>query len=448
MNITLDKFQPRPYQIPIIDAIENKGYRNVIAILPRRAGKDIVALNIAIRMALRRTCTIYYIFPTYAQAKKAIFDGITIDGSPMLDYIPREVIQSSNSNEMKVRLINGSIIQWVGSDNADSLVGTNPFLCIFSEFAIQDPTASKLLRPVLAANGGIQLYISTPRGKNSFYDLYQMAQQSPDWFTYKLTLDDTKHIPLEEIEKDRKEGIMSEELIQQEYYTSFVQGVEGSYYKSALDRMRTNYQIGIVPWNSGQPVHTAWDLGMRDSTAIIFFQLLGATINIIDYFEHSKEGLEYYAKIIQLKPYIYGKHIAPHDIAIKEWAAGMSRIEKARHLGINFIVAPRLSIEDGIEAVRSVLSRTYIHEVNAAKLVRALENYKQEYDHKLKIYAPRPSHDWSSHAADCMRYLAISLPKIQDSGNAQALEERYQKIVYGGNQTNMPAIFRTDLPQY
>lgn len=447
MNIVLDAFKPRDYQKPLVKALEVDKYRHLIAIWPRRAGKDILALNLAIRMALRKVIIVYYIFPTYTHAKKAVFDGIDISGKPMLDFIPKELIASCNSQEMKIRLINGSIIQWVGSDNADSLVGTNPYLCIFSEFAIQDPTAAKLLRPVLAANGGIQLYISTPRGKNHFFDLYQMASKSPDWFTNKLTLNDTKHIPLEEVERDRREGIMSEELIQQEYYTSFVQGVEGSYYRSVLDRMRTNYQIGIVPWNSGQPVHTSWDIG-RDMTSIILFQLIGSTVNIIDCIENSKEGLEYYVKILQAKPYVYGKHIGPHDIAVKEWAAGMSRIEKARDLGINFVIAPRLSIEDGIEAVRSILSRTYIHEINCAKLLKALENYRQEYDHKLQVYSAKPLHDWSSHMSDSMRYLAISLHLVQQTSNAKALDERFEKVMMGASQQHLPKIFRTDVPQY
>src|SRR5690606_26118990 len=175
---------------------------------------------------------------------------------------------------------------------------TNPQGVVFSEYALQDPRAYQFIRPILAANQGWALFISTPRGKNHLWELYNIAEQSPEWFCYKLTLDDTKHIPIEEIEKERQEGIMSEDLIQQEYYTSFTMGVEGSYYAKYLDKMKLNKQIGQVPWESSLLVNTAWDIGFRDSTTIIFYQIAGQTIRIIDCYDNNKEGLEHYKSIL------------------------------------------------------------------------------------------------------------------------------------------------------
>src|SRR5689334_2712155 len=117
MDIQLSKFYPRKYQEPILDAIENKGYKRVLAILPRRAGKDICGWNLAIRAALMKPQVIYYIFPSYAQGKKVIWDSITNAGERFLDFIPKETIHSINSQEMKVRFINDSLLQIVGSDN-------------------------------------------------------------------------------------------------------------------------------------------------------------------------------------------------------------------------------------------------------------------------------------------------------------------------------------------
>ena len=301
--IRLNRFVPRPYQLPIFDAIENKGYKRVLVILPRRAGKDISAFNLVIRQALRKVGVYYYIFPTYSQAKKVIWDSMTNDGDRFLDYIPPEIIESKNSQEMKIRFKNGSLIQLVGSDNFDSLMGTNPRGVVFSEYALQDPRAYQFIRPILVANDGWALFLSTPRGKNHLWELYNIAKESPHWFCLKLTIEDTEHIPLYEIEKEKAEGIMSDDLIQQEYYTSFELGVEGAYYTKYLDRMRTKGQIGVVPWEAGFKVHTAWDLGVRDSTCIIFFQTIGQTVRIIDYYEKNKEGLEHYVKVIQNKPY-------------------------------------------------------------------------------------------------------------------------------------------------
>lgn len=445
--IKLNKFKPRDYQLPIFDALENKHYRRVLAILPRRAGKDICGFNLCIRAALAKIGVYYYIFPTYSQAKKVIWDSITNSGMRFLDYIPEELIYSKNSQEMKIRFVNGSLLQLVGSDNYDSLMGTNPRGVVFSEYALQDPRAYQFIRPILAANDGWALFLSTPRGKNHLWELYQIAQNSPQWFCYKLTIEDTHHIPLYEIEREKAEGIMSDDLIQQEYYTSFTMGVEGSYYAKYLDNMRIKGQIGMVPWENAFKVHTAWDLGIRDSTTIIFFQTIGQTVRLIDCYENSKEGLEHYIKIVDQKPYTYGKHIAPHDIQVREFTSGMSRIEKARQLGITFTVAANLAVEDGIESVRSCLAKSWIDEKACAPLLRALGNYRQEYDIKKRIYKSQPLHDWSSHFADCMRYLAISLPKTRDGLSPEDLEKRYREAVYGEN-SNMPAVFRDDLPQY
>lgn len=450
-RIKLDRFKLRDYQIPIADALENKGYRKIISIMPRRAGKDICAFNLMIRAALRKVGVYFYVFPTYSQARKVIWDSITNDSMRFLSFIPDELIERTNSQEMKIWLINGSLIQLVGSDNYDGLVGTNPKGCVFSEYALQDPRAYQFIRPILTANDGWALFITTPRGKNHAFELFQIASNSPDWFAYKLTIDDTQHIPYSEIEKEKAEGIMSEDLILQEYYCSWDMGVEGAYYSKYLDRMRVKGQIGIVPHENGFKVNTAWDLGVRDSTSIIFFENVGQTVRIIDYYENSKVGLEHYVNVLNQKAqsegYVYGKHIAPHDIAVKEFGTGMTRLEKARQLGIKFIVAPNISIEDGIEAVRSTLGKVWIDERNCSQLVKALENYRQEYDAKRKVYKPQPLHNFASHAADAMRYLCVSLPKTRDGLSAEELDKRYMEAMYGSN-SNMPSVFRDDLPRY
>jgi len=290
-QIHLNRFKPRPYQLPFFDAVENKGYRRVLLIWPRRAGKDIAAFNLAIRAALKKVQVIYYIFPTYNQGRKVLFDSITNTGERILDFIPSTLIASTNHQELKIKLLNGSIIQVVGSDNYDSLMGTNPQLCIFSEYALQDPRAYQYIRPILTANDGIAVFLSTPRGRNHLYDLFQVASNSDDWFCQKLTVLDTGHINLHEIEREKHLGEMSEDMIQQEYYTSWDLGVEGSYYARYIDRMRTKGQISVVPWENGFPVHSAWDIGVRDNTSIIMFQIIGMSIRIIDCYENSKVGL-------------------------------------------------------------------------------------------------------------------------------------------------------------
>ncbi len=443
ISARLNEFKPRPYQLPILKALDEK-FKRVLAILPRRAGKDITALNYVIRKMWEEPGVYYYIFPTYAQAKKVIWDSITNDGKRMLDYFPKELVTQLNAQEMKIRMRNKdgtqSLFQLIGSDNYDSLMGTNPRGCVFSEYALQDPMAYQYLRPILTANEGWALFISTPRGKNHLWQLAQLAQQSPDWFYIQLSIEDTEHIPMEEIEKERREGLLSEDMIQQEYYCSFDMGVEGSYYSRYIDVCKREQRIGDQPWENGFKVHTAWDIGVRDHTAIIFFQTIGQTVRIIDCYENSKHGIEHYAEILASKPYLYGTHIAPHDIRVKEWGSGITRFEKARQLGIKFVVADELTIPDGIEASRTLFSKIWIDEKKCKPLIDALENYRQEYDHKRKIYKPRPLHDSNSHFADAFRYLAVSLPKTRDGLSPESLEKRYQESLHG-SQGNLPKFF-------
>jgi len=857
-EVKLDQFKWRDYQLPLLDALENKKYKRALAIFPRRAGKDLVAFNYVIRCAIRKVGVYFILYPTYSQGRKTLWDSMTNDGIRFLDFIPPELIESTNATEMKIRLKNQSLIQVVGSDDPDRLVGTNAIGMVFSEYALQDPRGYQLLRPILTANDGWALFIScvspdtlvvtenglsrisslsssreeysdfnknifglggfhnatdfyyggkqktlvitlfsgyriectpvhklwtgsewkpssefkvgdllpvqygqeiwgkglefpeislkrdcfskwdldnrgpdeaffyllglihadgsydknkvtitkkkdqqvidflhdygfstykdkihhhlnsrvfclflewldfkhgarkktfsdklfqlskpqmrfflqglfdgdgtsnsspakcgaikltstcltflrdlqvvllnfgivssihsefknptqrvkvssiihnleicgffaykfyteigfrlerkqknfayvgkntkqdsgniypvdisrlnvyklyasevsnpsrisrrkisklnsrnphpylsellneklfyspiksieesesevfdfvipdthsffsngfishnTPRGHNHCYELYQIAMANPkNWFCSKLSVIDTGHISLEAIEREKQSGEMSEDLIQQEYYCSFDLGIEGSYYSRYIDKMRLKGQIGIVPFESGFKVFSSWDIGVRDSTTIIFYQSIGTTVRIIDCYENSKVGLEHYIKILNEKSselgYIYGRHFAPHDIAVKEWGTGMTRIEKAKQLGVTFTLVPNISIEDGIEACRSSFSKVWMDEVRCKPLIKALENYRQEYDIKKKVYKTTALHDWSSHFADAYRYLIISLPKTRDGLSAEDLNRRYQEAMYG-DQGSLPAMFRDDMPKY
>jgi hypothetical protein len=332
---------------------------------------------------------------------------------------------------MKIELINGSYIQICGSDSIDSLVGTNAQGIVYSEFALQDERAYQYLRPVLAANDGWVIFESTPRGKNHFWNLYNLAKNSTEYYLSHLTLDDTQHISVDEIEKDIQQGVMSRDMANQEYWTSFDLGVEGSYYSKYLNKMRLNGQISQVPWEPAFKVHVSYDLGMRDSCVLLFFQVIGQTVRIIDVEEHNGKGLEFYAKLLGEKEYSYGRHFFPHDVAVRELGTGMSRIEKLRSLGIKAEIAPNLPIVDGIEAVRSTLPKIWIDEKKGEKFIRAIDQYRKEYDNVKKIYKDHPLHDWSSDYADSLRYLCLCLPKTKNGMSAQDIENTYLSVKYG-----------------
>ena len=242
--------------------------------------------------------------------------------------------------------------------------------------------------------------------KNAFYDIYELAKKDENWLALLLSVDDTKLISESELEDARK--VMTEDEFEQEWYCSFTAAIKGAYYDEVLREAREQGRIGRVPYERGALVDTYWDLGIGDATAIGFFQSIGKENRLIDYYEQSGVGLAHYAKVLQDKGYVYGVHVAPHDIEVKELGSGQSRLEMAKDLGIRFEVAPKLSIDDGINAVRTRFNTLWIDENKCSQFLNALSLYRKEWDDKRGEFKPKPLHDWTSHAADMLRYWAVS----------------------------------------
>ena len=352
--------------------------------------------------------------PTYSQAKKVIWDSTTNDGMRILDYIPEEIIAQKNQQEMKIRLTNGSLFQLIGSDNIDSLMGTNPKIVIFSEYALQTPDAWDFIRPILKINKGYAIFISTPRGRNHFYDLYRMAEVQDDWWAQTLTYKDTGILTDEDIKKEIAEG-MSDELAEQEYNCSFDRGVDGAFYAKIITKMRNEDRIISIPYDPYKLVHCAFDLGWDDSTAVIFFQLDGQMIKIIDCEEKSNTTLAVWKSILMDRGYRYGTYLFPHDVEhVDGLFTGLTRKELLEDMQIPVTVVPKSFIVDGIEGTKSLLSsRIMINSQKCMPLIKSIENYHREWDEKKKVYQNKPHHDWSSHYADALRYLSEGLCLIQ-----------------------------------
>ncbi len=373
--------------------------------------------------------------PSYAQAKKVIWDSVTNDGMRILDYFPSEIVAQKNAQEMKIRLKNGSLFQLIGSDNIDSLMGTNPKIVIFSEYALQDPLAWDYIRPILRVNHGYAIFISTPRGRNHFYDIFRTAETTDGWFHERLSIDDTLVLTHDDIEKERKDG-MSEELIQQEFYCSFDRGVEGSYYNKLLSAMEE--RVTNLSYDPYKPVFTAWDLGYDDSTSIIFFQLSGTDVRLIDCEEHSTRTLAWYKDLLDKKPYKYGMHFFPHDVEqVDGLATGCTRREFLEELGISVTTVPKISIIDGIESVKALMSsRLYIDKDKCQPLLKSIGHYHREWDDKKKVYRDKPYHDWSSHYSDALRYLAVGLSKITGLNKSLESDMKAVRAFWGGNEVS------------
>jgi len=336
---------------------------------------------------------------------------------------------------MKITFVNGSTWQVVGSDNYSALIGSAYLGVVFSEYALSNPNAYAFLRPILAENGGWALFISTPRGRNHFHKLFLGAEKSDGWFAEHLSAETTGHIKSEVLANELAEMIdeRGEEegkaLYEQEYLCSWDAAIPGAYYSRLLATATKEERVTNVPYDPAFPVYTAWDLGIGDSTAIWFAQMIGREMRVIDFYEASGVGLDHYAKVIKDKPYSYERHILPHDVMASELGTGTTRFETLRKLGIRSEVLPASRVDDGISAVRMLLPRCWFDKTKCEKGLNALAQYQREWDEKAKSYKPRPLHDWTSHASDAFRYLAVGTerfrPEKRDRNRPQMANTEY-----------------------
>jgi phage terminase large subunit len=406
-------YTPRPYQMGLWSAMIDDKKKRAIYVWHRRAGKDLLALNRILYSAMFEAVgTYWHIFPSYAQGAKSVWQETNSEGRKYIDYIPQELIAKKNEKELKITLKNGSIYQIVGSDNPDSLRGAGIKGAVFSEYAEQDPRAWGTIQPMLLENNGWAMFNFTPKGQNHAYELYKMAQKMPDvWHSEIKTAEETGVFTSEQLEQVKAE-ILSEgktlDFFNQEFLCSFNNPIEGAYYSKIIDDLDKQGRIGDYPHNPALPVFTFWDLGVGDATTIWFAQFVGNEIRIIDYIEDNNRGLDSYIKEVKDKTYIYEQHYAPHDIQIREFTNGKSRLETAYELGLRFMIAPKLSIDDGINAVRSILPKCFFNEATTRRGLLTLKNYKKEFDNKNNTFKLQPKHDWASHGADAFRYLAVS----------------------------------------
>lgn len=419
----IDDFVPRSYQAELIKALYQDKKRKACIVWCRRAGKDMIAWHLAIWQCLQKTCQVFYVFPTQQQARSAIWAGITIAGKTFLDYIPKTAIAKTNEARMEVHFKNGSILSLKGSNNYDSLRGTNPYMCIFSEYAYQDPRVFQLfLSPVLKANMGICVFISTPMGRNHFYELFQIASNSSEWYVDYKTVEDIGHMDVNEIKAEVARGEISEDDMLQEYYCSWDRGIAGAIFGKLIHKCSLDERIGFVPYESSQLVHTAWDLGWDDHTAIIFFQVVGQMVRIIDCYEDRQKDLAHYAQIIYERGYTYGTHFLPHDSKQHALQTGQTRIQVLEDLGLNVEVLPRKSLVDRLEDGKCIFARAWFDEQKTSSLRKSLENYRRQWDDKLSRYKETPVHDWASHFSDAWTYMAGAI-RDHTFGNKMTQED-------------------------
>ena len=395
-----------------IRAFHDRKERFAIIVAHRRFGKTVAAINDLIRSCFeidRPNVRVAYIAPYLSQAKAVAWDYA-------LEFT-RDIPEIKvNHSELRIDFLNGARFRLFGADNYNAMRGLYFDAVVLDEMADFPASAwSNVIRPALADRRGSATFISTPKGKNEFWELWHEAQDDPNWFTAMLKASQTSILDQEELDEARR--TMGDDRYEQEFECSFEAAIQGAYYAKEMKEATEDGRITRVPYDRAASVITAWDLGIGDSTAIWFAQFVGQEIRIIDYYENSGVGLDHYAKVLLDKEYHYEQHILPHDVQVKELGTGKSRLETLDALGIrNIEIAPKLAVEDGIQAARSMIPRCWFDESKCTRGIEALRQYRRDFDERLKTWRGRPLHDWTSHGADAFRYLAVGYKPAADWG--------------------------------
>ena len=430
MQVTIpNNWVPMEHQLPVWTKMQG-GTKRAALCWHRRAGKDSFAINYLATCAMQKVGVYWHMLPSATQARKVIWNGIDRNGRKVIDQaVPMAIRKKTHDQEMYIELINGSVIQMVGSDNFDSLVGANPVGVVFSEYAIANPAAWAYIRPMLAENGGWAIFISTPRGHNHFHRMFKLNADAPNWFCEMRDIDQTFRedgspiITQEILQEERREG-MEESLLQQEYYVSWEGGLQGAYYTEEINDIRTN-RMGFYAADPRKYAMTAWDIGVRDKTAIGVFMAHPETGHpiLMDAYEDRNKGLPHYIKHVRQWPYNFHYHFGPHDLKKTEFTNNQQVCDTAYDLGINFEVLPKGDLASGIDNTRAFLKVLHVNEnENTLHVMDMLSAYRREFDDKNNIFKDKPVHDYASDSADMIRYAAQAWdPMLLNTNTARNL---------------------------
>lgn len=406
----------RWYQRGLYEYLVNTPSPRAVEIAHRRWGKDEVVLDAECELAHKRVGTYWHCLPEYAQARKALWTAVNAHtGKRRIDEaFPPAIRESTSEQEMFIRLKCGSTWQLIGSDRYDSTVGSGPVFIGYSEWALANPSAWAYHRPMLEENGGGAAFITTPRGRNHAKTMYDMAKANDRWFAELSTVLDTGALTQEQLDESLKEyiALYGEDLgraqYEQEYLCSFNAAVIGAFYAREMLAVRTENRLAEIEPMPGRPVHTAWDLGVEDSTAIWWFQIVGQQLRILDYYVAHGYGVDHYAEVVKSKPWLRGIDFVPHDAKVRQWGVpgARTRVESMIAEKLNPQLVPMSTDMDGHQAVRKTLPLCVFHPRTEAEGMAALESYHREWDDELKTYRLKAEHDWSSHGAKAFQYLS------------------------------------------
>ena len=390
----------------VFEDFHDRTERWAVIVAHRRAGKTVLCINDLIYKALiegKEDGRYAYIAPYYSQAKSIAWDYLLRYSQP--------VLAKANQSELWIELVTGARIRLLGAENCDALRGNYLDGVVMDEFADMKPSIwGAVVRPLLSDRKGWATFIGTPKGHNAFWEVYNNATKDPNWKVKVLRASQTGILDKAELEDAAK--AMTEDQYLQEFECDFESAILGAYYGKEMRQLTDQGRILDIEYDPLFPVHTAFDLGYSDDTAIWFFQVVHGEIRCLDYHSSNGQPVAFYAGIIQARQeergYVYGTHWLPHDARAKTLSSNRSVIEQlGDKIPLKSIkIVPNLKLQDGIQASRLALTRTWFdHKCNDG--IECLRQYQREYDEDKKVFRDKPRHDWTSHGADAFRYLSI-----------------------------------------
>jgi hypothetical protein len=403
LNIDLG-YRPREQFI----SFHKRRQRWACLVAHRRAGKTVACvadINARALSSKKQDPRFAYVAPFYVQAKDAAWT-----------YLKRFAmnVPGAEINESELRVDykhNGARVRIYGADNYDRMRGGYFDGVILDEYGDMHPAAwPEVIRPMLADRKGWAVFIGTPKGRNDFWAVHERSKADQAWFEMVLRASDSGLIDEDEIEAIRAE--LTAEQFEQEMECSFDAAILGAYYGKEVVEAEANGRITSVPIDPALPVHTAWDLGIGDSTAIWCFQIAPDGIRVVDFYESYSQPLAHYVGVLSAKGY-RGKVWVPHDAKARELGTGRTRVETLMQLNCDVALVPGHTVMDGINSARVSFPRFYFDAINCKQGIEALRQYRAEFDEKVKAFKNTPRHDWTSHAADAFRYMTMAWKHLQ-----------------------------------
>ena len=378
-------------------------------------------------MSQKEPGTYWHCFPEYAQARKAIWNGVNgHTGKRRIDEIfPPQMRKRMLDNDMFIELTNGATLQFLGSDKYDATVGAGPRGIAYSEWALCNPAAWAYHSPMIRETGGWASFITTPRGNNHAKRMLDRAQVSDNWFSEVLTIDDTNALSAEVLAEALEEyqDVHGAEfglaLFEQEYKCSFAGAMVGAYLGAEMNRAEREGRFKVVEIDWDHPVHTVWDLGKAANNPIWCFQVIAGQPRIVDLFIPDSDDLEDWVKWLNDKGY-KGNDYVPHDIMVTEWGSKRTRMSVLQDLRGSGKVKriPKVGVADGLQAARKTINEAVFHRGAGERGKRVehgidgLKNYRREWDDNLKTFREIPVKDWAEHIGSAFRYLGLSWREV------------------------------------